>query len=225
MTCRRLKPGSALPKRGVVEFSGRLVKGNIIRAGSGCLNRNSASRSGDSAHALIASSTCWPPRAGPRITSSEIEVALRSSRTERRARRGSAHDPFWPMSELFRRSNHFSPSATSGPRCPCRLSPNNAARRATHPPCIGCRRVLAISVGGRSVRAPGRPQRLALRSTAVLPAVFSRARGTAISTGPERARQRPRPPAAWRWPATPCCSSLPAIWLARKARSDSTASS
>jgi hypothetical protein len=95
----------------------------------------------------------------------------------------------------------------------------------THPPCIG-----AGEIGARDQRVGGKrapligPQRLALHSVVPPSGLVSRARGTAISIGPNvPVSDRVRLP--WRWPATPALPSLPAIRLRSKRGRASTTSS
>src|SRR5205814_210698 len=114
---------------------------------------------------LIASSTFWPSSRTPRTTSSEMEVALRSSRTRttvpsrisRTIGSSASERAFHASQSLFTlRQTRLTVSLPTAP-------PNRAPKRAAHPAGIGAGKVDACDQRVGNKRAPliG-PQRLAL---------------------------------------------------------------
>jgi hypothetical protein len=171
---------------------------------------------------LIASSTFWPSARTPRTTSSEIEVALRSSRTRTTVPSRIKRTIGSPASErVFQASSHSSPCATSAHRVLADRPADQGRQRAAHPPRIGAGEIRTRDqcVGGECASLIG-SQRLALpfRRLAVRsghPGARHRDLDFAlaiISIGPNvPVSDRVRLP--WRWPATPALPSLPAIRL------------
>ena len=155
---------------------------------------------------LIASSTFWPSWRTPSTTSSEIEVALRSSRTRttvpsriRRTIGSSANErPFQASQSAL----HLAPHPAH--RVLADRAAKQGGERPTHPPRVGASQ---IGAGDQCVGRPGcgadKPATPRSSTPSSCPPRCSVGHAAPQSRSARTCPDSDRDPVPWRWPAMP----------------------